>query len=348
MTTTPATQMTQRAREAVGKSAALAVTGKHRSALSVVKTLCEKDDVKKRFQDILGKKANQFLASITSLVSSSTNFNDVDPNTIMSGAIVAATLDLPINPNLGFAYIIPYNSPDGKKAQFQMGYKGFLQLALRSGQFKTINATEVYEGELVGLNRLTGEISLDESKKKTQKVVGYAAYFRLVNGFEKTLYMSVEDIQRHGKRFSKSYDKENGLWKKDFHSMAMKTVIKLLLSKYGILSVDMQRAVEVDQGVIKEDSTVEYVDAVDTSDDGTSAESGDQPHGISADPDTEIIAKSAESKKGYLALLKKATPRNIRKLENDINNALNAGELTQDDYNAIETELNAHRQGLEG
>jgi recombination protein RecT len=235
--------------------------------LSVVKSLLAGDQTKKRFEEILGQKAPQYMASLTSLVSSSTNFNDVDGNTIIASALIAATLDLPINPSLGFAYIIPYNVKVGdawvKKAQFQMGYKSFIQLALRTALYQTINATEVYEGELTSRNRLTGDCNIDETKKSSDKIIGYAAYFRLLNGFQKVLYMTTEQVQSHGKRFSKSYDNKDGLWKKDFHSMAMKTVLKLLLSKYGILSVEMQKAIVADQAIVDESGNVtEYPDSL--------------------------------------------------------------------------------------
>jgi recombination protein RecT len=141
-----------------------------------------------------------------SLVSSKTNYRDVDPNSVIASAMIAATLDLPINPNLGFAYIIPYS----KVAQFQMGYKGYIQLALRSGQYKSINATEIHEGELISRNRITGEIIIDEDQKKSDKIIGYVSYFRLMNGFEKTLYMTVDEVTSHGKKYSKSYTSKDG------------------------------------------------------------------------------------------------------------------------------------------
>ena len=230
--------------------------------LSVVKSLLNNEEVKKRFAEILKDKAETFTASITSLVSSSTNYNDVDPNTIISSALIAATLNLPINQNFGFAYLIPYNSKNGKKCQFQMGWKGFHQLALRTGMYKTINAVEIYEGELTERNKLTGVIKIDESQKKSNKIIGYAAYFELLTGFSKTLFMTVEEITVHAKKYSKSYDNKDGLWKKDFHAMALKTVIKTILSKAGMLSVDynMQKAIEADQAVVNEDGTFDYVD----------------------------------------------------------------------------------------
>ena len=230
-------------------------------AIATVKSLLGSPNLKKRFEDMLGKKAAGFVGSLINL-SSSVNLTGVEPMSIISSAAVAATLDLPIDPNLGFAYIVPYNDKKkGKVAQFQMGYKGFIQLAMRSGQYKTINATEVYEGEISNYNRFTGEMEF-AGEAKSDKVVGYLGYFKLLNGFEKYLYMTTEQLQKHGKRFSKSYDKDYGLWKQDFNSMATKTVLKLLISKFGILSIDMQRALETDQAVVKDinGQEVEYVD----------------------------------------------------------------------------------------
>jgi len=221
--------------------------------------------VRSRFEEILGVKAAGFISSVVNTVNSSINLRAADPNSIIMAAVIAATLDLPIDKNLGFAYIIPYNSKDGYKAQFQMGYKGFIQLAMRTGQYKTINATEVYDGELVSQNRLTGEIEFDENKKVSEKVIGYAAYFRLLNGFEKCVYWPIEKIKSHGKRYSKSFDSPDGRWKLDFDAMALKTVLKHLLSKYGILSIEMIGAIKADQAVIKNEDLddVEYVDGQD-------------------------------------------------------------------------------------
>ena len=172
--------------------------------------------------------------------------------------MMAATLDLPINANLGFAYIIPY----GDQAQFQMGYKGFIQLALRSGQFKNISAAPIYKGQIIEEDPLKGFV-FDWSKKESDEIVGYAAFFSLLNGFEKTFYMTTEKITEHGRKFSKNFSNSSSLWKKDFESMAMKTVLKLLLSKYAPLSVEMQKAVIADQAVINDVETldVDYIDA---------------------------------------------------------------------------------------
>lgn len=236
------------------------------TTLVVVKHYLDSDVVKQRFQEVLKDKANSFIASITSLVSSSQNFEGVDANTIIQSAMIAATLDLPINPNLGFAYIVPYTG----KAQFQMGWKGFVQLALRTGQYRLLNAIEVYDGELVSRNKITGEILLDQTKKSSDKIIGYVSFFRLINGFEKTLFMTTEEMEKHAKRYSQTYKStkdyvvKSSKWTTDFDAMALKTVLKLILSKYGILSVELQKAIQADQAVISEtkdgETQFEYVD----------------------------------------------------------------------------------------
>lgn len=232
------------------------------------KELFSQDDIKKKFQQILGKNAQAFMTSVLQVVGSSELLKKADPTSIYNAAAVAATLALPLNNSLGFAYIVPYNTKMGNNikkvvAQFQIGYKGFIQLAQRSGAYKTISAAAIYEGQLVEENPLTGFV-FDFSKKMEAgaKVVGYASFFRLVNGFEKTLYMTVDQVQAHGKRFSKSYANSDGLWKKDFESMALKTVLKLNLSKFGPMSIDMQKAHILDGGVINDADTmdVNYVD----------------------------------------------------------------------------------------
>jgi recombination protein RecT len=232
-----------------------------------VSSILSQESIKARFAEILGKNANAFMSSIISATKANPSLADCEPESIISSAVISATLNLPIQSNLGFAYIVPYNSKDQngntfKQAQFQMGYKGFVQLALRTAQYKNINASEVYEGELVKHDRITGEVELDTTKKRSSKIIGYVAYFKLLNGFEKMLYMTKEQIENHGTKYSKSYSNKYGRWQQDFDSMALKTVIKLLLSKYGILSVEMQTAITVDQAIIKNADTmeIEYVD----------------------------------------------------------------------------------------
>lgn len=221
-----------------------------------VKQFFSQEIIKNKIQEVLGKRSNQFITTVLQIASSNDLLAKADPVSILNASMVAATLDLPINQNLGFAYIIPFNQKqkDGSHkivAQFQLGYKGFIQLAQRSGQFKTISATPIYDGQLIESNPLTG-FRFDFSTKKSDIVVGYAAYFELLNGFQKTLYMSVDEMKQHGLKFSQTYKKGYGLWKDDFDSMAQKTVIKLLLSKFAPLSIEMQKAIVTDQAIVND------------------------------------------------------------------------------------------------
>lgn len=209
-----------------------------------LEVLLNKENVKKRFEEILGKKAPGFMSSIISATKANPRLRAANPNSILSSAVIAATLDLPINQNLGFAHIVPYSG----EAQFQMGWKGFVQLAIRTNQYRSMNAAPVYEGELKSYNRITGEIEFDLTAKKSDKVIGYVAFFKLINGFEKYFYMTIDEVRAHGRRYSKSFD--TGNWKTNFEPMALKTVIKLLLSKWGILSIEMQTAMEADQAIV--------------------------------------------------------------------------------------------------
>ena len=211
-----------------------AVLARNTTNVATIENWVESDNVKKKFQEVLDKGAGAFVTSLLSLVKSTPQLAAADPKTILSAAMTAATLKLPISPNLGFAYIIPY----GKEAQFQMGYKGYIQLAMRTGQYKTINASVVYEGQIEDIDFVTGEII--RGKKKSDKVVGYVAYFELINGFSKTIYMTTEDMLRHAQTFSKSFSRSSSVWKTNFDAMGLKTVIKQLISKYGIMSIDMQ------------------------------------------------------------------------------------------------------------
>jgi len=238
--------------------------------------LMQQENVKRKFAEILGAKSAGFITSVLSAVNSNALLKNATPNSVYMAAMMAAALDLPVNQNLGFAYIIPYNSkvkgengePDSwvTAAQFQMGYKGFIQLAQRSGQYKTISAAPVYDGQLVSEDPLKG-FEFDWSNKKSDTIIGYAGYFALINGFEKTLYMSVKDLQKHGEKYSKTYSQTNSKWKTDFEAMAMKTVIKLLLSKFAPLSVDtvMQKAIVADQAIINDSETLDvtYTDSTD-------------------------------------------------------------------------------------
>lgn len=237
--------------------------------------------VKKRFEDMLGNKAAAFMSSIITVAQGNEQLQKADPLSIIAAAAISASLDLPITPSLGQACIVPYNvnKKVGDKwekhvvAQFQIMARGFVQLGLRSKQYKTMNATEVYEGEITGRNRLTGELDIDPNGKKSETVIGYLFYFKLLNGFEKYVYMTVEECRAHGKKYSKSYDNDNGKWKQDFPVMAMKTVVKQGLSKWGPLSTEMQKGIEFDQAAVTPDGKPEYIDT--TADAGSGGEKAD-------------------------------------------------------------------------
>lgn len=230
-----------------------------------IRNLFGRDEVRNKFQELLGKRAPAFITSVLQSVASNALLAKADPHSVYHGAAVAATLDLPLNNNLGFAYLVPYNQryrddagnwQTKQVAQFQMGYKGFIQLAQRTGLYQTLSASPIYEGQLIEENPLTGFV-FNFKAKTSDKIIGYASYFRLLNGFEKTLYATVEDVKKHGKRFSQTYQKDKGLWVDDFDSMALKTMIKMNLSKWAPLSINIQTALKVDQAVIKDVDTLE-------------------------------------------------------------------------------------------
>lgn len=224
--------------------------------VTTLKALLSSPTVQKRFEEVLGKRAQQFATSILNLYNSEKMLQKTEPMSVISSAMVAASLDLPVDKNLGYAWIVPY----GGKAQFQLGYKGYIQLALRTGQYKHINVIEVYEGELQKWNRLTEEFEIDFDKKQSDAVIGYAAYFELVNGFKKTVYWTKEEVEKHRKRFSKS---DFG-WKNDWDAMAKKTVLKNMLAKWGILSIEMQKAViEDDEERIAKEISDEEIEVID-------------------------------------------------------------------------------------
>lgn len=222
-------------------------------------------NVLEKFSNILGEKAQGFISAVLTIVNQSENLKTASPESIYTSALLAASLDLPINPNFGFAYIVPYWNGKLKKqeAQFQIGYKGLKQLAIRSGQFKTIVAKEVYEGQLLIDNNSILGYSFDWSAKTSDKVIGYVSYFQLLSGYESTYYMPIENIQKHALKYSQTFKKGFGLWSEDFDKMALKTVSKLHLnSGEAPLSIEMQKVVIADQSVIKNTDTmeVEYVD----------------------------------------------------------------------------------------
>lgn len=224
-----------------------------------LKAVLNSPAIKAKFEEMLGKRSASFLSSVISAVSANPYLAKCEPMSVVTAAAIAASVDLPINASLGFAHIVPFKD----KAQFQMGWKGFVQLALRSGQYKKINLTPVYKGQIKKHNPFTGDIELSDEPVTDfsfENQEGYLLYFSLMNGYEKFFYMTKDDCKKHGLKYSQSFKKGYGLWVDNFEAMALKTVAKLGLSKYGILSVEMQTAIESDQAVIHENNITEYPD----------------------------------------------------------------------------------------
>ena len=221
----------------------------------LMNAMLDGEGMRNRFNDLLGKRAPQFVSSVVSLVNADGNLLKAfyqSPMTVIQSALKAATFDLPVDQNLGYAYIVPFNNTKKDEqgnehkvceASFILGWKGMHQLALRTGAYKTINVTDIREGELKKYNRLTEEIEIDfiedEDERESKKVIGYVGYYRLVNGAEKTIYMTVKQIENHEKRHRKGqYMNKN--WRTDFDAMARKTVYRKLIGKWGVMSIDYQ------------------------------------------------------------------------------------------------------------
>ena len=236
---------------------------KMRQDTPTLQQLLNSEGIRRRFEELLDKSAPSFISSILTIVKSNSKLQECSPSSILSAAGIAAALKLPINPSLGFAHIVPYKG----QATFQLGVKGFVQLAMRSGQYKVLNAGAVREGQIKEIDFETGAIIRGE--KISDKVVGYIAHMELINGFKKSLYMTVEELQEHALKYSSyAYDLRSGrkssVWTTNFDAMAKKTVLKKLLSNYGIISIDqssasLATALEADQAVITEQGFL-YVD----------------------------------------------------------------------------------------
>ena len=222
------------------------------SVTALVNDMLDRDGMRKRFDELLGKRAPQFISSIVSMVNADKDLQQAfyeSPMTVIQSSLKAAMFDLPIDQSLGYAYIVPfknYKKDIGAKkmeATFILGWKGMHQLALRTGAYKTINAVDVREGELKSYNRLTEEVDIDfvddEDAREALPVIGYVGYYRLINGAEKTVYMSVKAITAHEKKFRKGEYQGKG-WRDDWDAMARKTVYRILIGKWGVMSIDYQ------------------------------------------------------------------------------------------------------------
>lgn len=225
--------------------------------------LLESPAIKQRIEEVLGERKTQFITSALSLFNSNAQLQNCDPGSIFNACLTATSLGLPINNNLGFAYIIPYKTKIDNNfvdvAQFQIGYKGFRQLAINSNQYKSLEVKEVFEGQLIEDDSFIG-YHFDWKLKTSDKIIGYASYFKLLNGFDSIYYLSVSDIEKHAKKYSQTYKKGFGNWKDEFDKMAKKTVVKLHLnSGFAPLSIEMQKAQETDQAIIT-DNGFKYAD----------------------------------------------------------------------------------------
>lgn len=211
------------------------------NSLAKLKGILNNETMQQNFRNILAENAGAFMASIIELYQSDGALQKCDPNRVVLEALKAATLKLPINKQLGFAYIIPYNNVP----TFQLGFRGLIQLAQRSGQYRYINADVVCEGESVNYNRITGMLEISGTAK-SETPVGYFAYFQLLNGFEKCVYWTREKVEAHAKRYSKAWSKADSPWYTNFDAMALKTVLKTIISKYGVMSVEFANAIAND------------------------------------------------------------------------------------------------------
>ena len=231
-----------------------------------LKSALKTDAVKTKFFDMLGSKSAGFLTSIMNVVQNNALLQKADTNSILLAAAQAASLDLPINPNLGFSAIIPFNDTRNHRcvATFQIMRDGWVELCLRTGQFEYIVNEPVYEGELVEKNRFTDTYIFDESKRTSDKIIGYMAAFKLTNGYKKTLFMTIDEVKEHGKKYSQTFRNNKGLWIDAFDAMARKTCLKLLLKKYAPKSIEViSKAVLSDQATFSgslDNPQIDYVD----------------------------------------------------------------------------------------
>ncbi|MFB5519702.1 recombinase RecT [Enterococcus casseliflavus] len=240
------------------------------------KALMNTPAMKKKFTDILHEKSDSFMGSLMTLVGGDNYLSQAEPMTIIASALKAATMDLPIDKNLGYAYVVPFNRSEKvgnrwvkhNEAQFILGYKGYIQLAQRSGQYKALNALAIYDGQLIDWNPLTEEFTFDYKAKVSDEVIGYVGFFELLNGFKKTVYWTKQEIESHRIKNAKGYDKEklSGAWVDNYDSMAIKTVLRNMLSKWGLLSVEMQSAITSDEKVFRVDENNDLIEETDLSD----------------------------------------------------------------------------------
>lgn len=233
-----------------------------------IATYLTQEAVKNQINNVIGGKNGQrFISAVVSAVNNNPALQECTNQSILSGALLGESLQLSPSPQLGQYYLVPFNDRNkGKVAQFQLGYKGYIQLAIRSGQYKKLNVLAIKEGELVKFDPLNEEIEVrlieDEEEREKAVTTGYYAMFEYVNGFKKAIYWSKAKMEAHALKYSKGYQAKKGytFWEKDFDGMAYKTMLRQLISKWGIMSIDMLSAMDADMAVINEDGTKRYID----------------------------------------------------------------------------------------
>ena len=259
------------------------------SVNQLMNAMLDGEKLRSRFDELLGTRAPQFISSVVSMVNADPNMQLAfyeSPMTVIQSALKAASFDLPIDQNLGYAHIVPFKNKkknaDGTtvrktEASFILGWKGMHQLALRTGAYKTINVVDIRNGELKSYNRLTEEAEVefidDEDKREATPVVGYLGFYRLINGAEKTVYMTVKQIENHEKKFRKGEYQSKG-WRDDWDAMARKTVYRILIGKWGVMSITYQNAQEgIALAQQMRDEDVIEADAVEIDGEGNGDES---------------------------------------------------------------------------
>lgn len=258
------------------------------------------DAVKNQINQVVGGKDGQrFISAIVSAVNTNPALQECTNQSILSGALLGESLKLSPSPQLGQYYLVPFNDKNkGKVAQFQLGYKGYIQLAIRSGQYKKLNVLAIKEGELIRFDPLNEEIEVrlieDEEEREQANTIGYYAMFEYTNGFRKAIYWSKRKMEAHALKYSKGYQAKKGytFWEKDFDGMAYKTMLRQLISKWGIMSIDMASAIDSDMAVINEDGTKDYVDNDATAFDMEPAQEA-TPQQSQPEPAVPVDAKAA-------------------------------------------------------
>lgn len=254
--------------------------------LPQLKAALNAPSVKAKFEEMLGKRASQFMTSISSVVGNNALLQKADVNSIIMGAATAASMDLPLNANLGYAALVPFNSKEGCFAQLQVMTKGYVELFIRSGQCKSLICEIVRKGELVKKNKFTGEYVFDESKKESDEIIGVMSAFELVNGYKKVEYMTVQEVKEHAQKFSQAYRRNAAIWKDNWEEMMKKTCLKRLLVRWAPKSIEMQQMVTFDQAIIKGDiNDMDNVQAV----------YADNPNNKVEDAEAEEIKEPAET-----------------------------------------------------